>query len=42
MWQYFVREPDLDPYREHAEFKKLMAAHAPKASIEDKAPAPGK
>jgi tetratricopeptide (TPR) repeat protein len=27
-YQYFVREQDMDPYREHPEFKKLMDANA--------------
>jgi len=30
VYQYFVREPDLDPYRERPAFKALMDAHAPK------------
>lgn len=29
VYQYFVREPDLDSYREHAEFSELMKQHAP-------------
>jgi tetratricopeptide (TPR) repeat protein len=29
MYQYFVREPDLDPYRQHEPFKTLMAKHVP-------------
>lgn len=29
VYQYFVREPDLDPYREHAEFSELMKKNAP-------------
>lgn len=30
VYQYFVREPDLDPYRQGPAFKALMDAHAPK------------
>jgi hypothetical protein len=30
VYQYFVREPDLDPYRQRPAFKALMEAHAPK------------
>jgi tetratricopeptide (TPR) repeat protein len=29
VYQYFVREPDLDPYRQGPAFKALMDAHAP-------------
>jgi len=29
VYQYFIREPDLDPYRERPAFKALMDAHAP-------------
>ena len=28
-FQYFVREQDMDPYREHDGFKKLMAENDP-------------
>jgi tetratricopeptide (TPR) repeat protein len=28
-YQYFTREQDMDPYRAHAEFKKLMERHKP-------------
>jgi len=30
VYQYFVREPDLDPYRKAESFKKLMARFAPR------------
>jgi len=35
VYQYFVREPDLDPYREDSAFKSLMDANKP-----EPAPAP--
>jgi tetratricopeptide (TPR) repeat protein len=35
VYQYFIREPDLDPYRQRPAFKALMDAHAPK---EERAP----
>jgi len=30
VYPHFVREPDLDPYRQSPAFKALMDAHAPK------------
>ena len=37
-YQYFVREPDMDPYRNDAEFVKLMEAHAPQPVRPDSPP----